>query len=453
MKYHVAMLFQPHLVEYCKNHMPDLSDQFDIEYISYQTFAELARLYPAIKDRFDGFVTSGICPHQLLSQIGKEDDLACVHFRFDLENTYRILLEECVKRSSVDLSRVGIDFLRNGQSLARMVSENLLPAAASNFEQTISLLSWEELEHFENSVTGDYMERYRQGKLDFVLTYFHSTVNAFQGLPLDCHYLYPSANEYRFAMRTLEKRIFEQKSLQSLPAVIRIDIPADYLNKSSRADLYSAELQHLLLEAVNHLNNNLSLKSGPSYFELYTDSRTLSQLTNRFKSCSLMTFLEKRIAFHGTIGYGISSDFYGARANALKASGFAEEQASGKGGSYLVDQDGLLTCLKCSDEREICWVSSLPSDYVNNVAAKAQLSSQTIRKIIGVLVDEDTDRITSSELINHLGISLRTANRYLANLERNGVASVVGHRSIGGRGRPICIYRLDLDYKKLGRPS
>lgn len=449
MKYRIAMLLKQHLIDYCKSNSPDLSDRFDISYYPYETLAELKLLYLSLKDSYDGFITSGIIPHRFLTEIGRDDEVSFACFRFDIENTYRILLQECIRRGSVDLSRVGIDFLSDSSSsLVQAVTENQLPQAASKFEQYVSLLSAQALDEFELALNQHYLERYQQGELDFIVTYFYSTVQTFADLPIDCYYLYPSNTEYRYAMRSVEQHIYQRKTRQSFPAVIHIDFTPMLKGALSKADLYTTELQRLLLETIDQLNNNLSLKNGSGYFELYTDSRTISQLTNKFHTCALLPRLSKISAFRGTIGYGIAADFYTARSNALRAGRFASQQENQENGSYLIDQNRLLTCLTGSDSLDQKWVTNLPSDYVTQVATQAKLSDATIRKIIGVLVEEGTDEISSSELIDHLGISLRTANRYLSSLEHSGLAKIVGQRSVGGRGRPIHLYKLTLQYPK-----
>ncbi len=448
MKYCIAMLLKQHLIDYCKSNSPDLSDQFDIAYYPYETLSELKQLYLSLKDRYDGFITSGIIPHRFLTEIGRDDDVSFACFRFDIENTYRILLQECIRRDSVNLSRVGIDFLSGHcTSLVQAVTENRLPQAAAQFEQHVSLLSAQALDEFEMSLNQRYLERYRKGELDFIVTYFYSTVQAFADLPIDCYYLYPSDTEYRYAMRSVEQHIYQRKTRQSFPAVIHIDFMPLLKNDLDKADFYTSELQRVLLELVNQLNNNLSLKSGSGYFELYTDSRTVSQLTDKFHTCSLLPRLEQKTAFRGTVGYGIGADFYTARSNALRAGRFASQQENEENGSYLIDQNRLLTCLTGADSLDQKWISNLPSDYVTQIATRARLSDATIRKIIGVLVEEDTDEISSSELMDHLGISLRTANRYLSSLEHSGLAQIIGQRSVGGRGRPIHLYKLELKYR------
>ena len=75
-----------------------------------------------------------------------------------------------------------------------------------------------------------------------------------------------------------------------------------------------------------------------------------------------------------------------------------------------------------------------------------KLSSATLMKIINTLRAEGTNEISSTELISRLGVSLRTANHYLANLKNNGKAEIIGKKRPNGKGPNISIYKIDLPF-------
>ena len=52
-------------------------------------------------------------------------------------------------------------------------------------------------------------------------------------------------------------------------------------------------------------------------------------------------------------------------------------------------------------------------------------------------------QLTSQDLIERLGLSLRTANRYLANLTKAGLAQPIGQKALVKKGRPVNIYSLE----------
>ncbi|MEG0379243.1 MAG: HTH domain-containing protein, partial [Eubacterium sp.] len=209
-------------------------------------------------------------------------------------------------------------------------------------------------------------------------------------------------------------------------------------------ELTMAEIQTTLLEYIKITQNSLSLKSGYHYFELYTDAETIRKLTGDFKHCALYPVLSEKTAFSGTIGYGIGMDFYHARSNAVDACRYDAAFADHDTVSYLINAEDLTTGLLKESSKAPGIVYDLPKDHIQKIAKEVKLSSETIFKIMGVLKIENTDTLTSAILIKRLDLSLRTANRYLTNLEKYGYAEIIGKQQPMGKGRPINIYRLFL---------
>nr|WP_276514570.1 winged helix-turn-helix transcriptional regulator [[Clostridium] scindens] len=52
-------------------------------------------------------------------------------------------------------------------------------------------------------------------------------------------------------------------------------------------------------------------------------------------------------------------------------------------------------------------------------------------------------RLTTQELAERLGVSIRNANRILKNLKTGGIATLVYKQSSISKGRPINIYELN----------
>lgn len=52
-------------------------------------------------------------------------------------------------------------------------------------------------------------------------------------------------------------------------------------------------------------------------------------------------------------------------------------------------------------------------------------------------------RLTTQELAERLGVSIRNANRILKNLKTGGIATLVYTQSSISKGRPINIYELN----------
>ena len=86
---------------------------------------------------------------------------------------------------------------------------------------------------------------------------------------------------------------------------------------------------------------------------------------------------------------------------------------------------------------------NLPDD-IFQIAEKCKLSTLTIQKLISIVKMNGSYEITTNELANHLGVTVRNANRILRNLENGGHATIAHTRSTASKGRPVKVYRLNL---------
>ena len=445
MEYKIAMLLKPHMCAYCENNFGDEFGGIPLTYFPYSTLDEMGGIFTQIKARFDGVVTSGLIPHNLVLSLLHQDEISAAYFGFDIENTYRIILEQSVCRKDFNLSRIGVDFIPAEEDVARVIAENRLPSLVSKFEKWLLSIPPKRLAEEEAGIAQRYLERYRRGEIDFIVTYFHSTTLEMARHGIDCFYLYPNSNEIQHTFDGLIKSIRLRRA--ALPAIVRIDLrPGQDTGDSTAEELRMATLKKTVLELLAGDWNDIVMKSDHRSLELCTDSHVLSRLTDGFSRCFFSAPLYERMGFRGTLGYGISSNLYHARLGAVDASSYASHFRDAKPHSYLIGMDEKLVHLPFGHAAEHSAQIASP-EWVRGVAEQVHLSPETIMRILSVLQEEKTDRISSTELIGRLGVSLRTANRFLANLHSNGMAELVGYRHAAGKGRPIAVYRILLEEK------
>ena len=150
-----------------------------------------------------------------------------------------------------------------------------------------------------------------------------------------------------------------------------------------------------------------------------------------------------------SVGYGVGNSFFRATKNALEAAQYALELDSASKASYYIDNNGTITALSHKALSQETWIDQLPKEKLVTLAEQASLSVDTIVKILSVLHAMDSKQLTSQDLIERLGLSLRTANRYLANLTKAGLAQTVGQKAMVKKGRPVNIYSLEALAKDL----
>lgn len=439
MAFHVVMLVKEHLAQYCARSFSLDSEDITLSYQTYDTLDQLVEEYRRLMGTCDAIITSGPVPHTVLRDLREPEQPVLGYFHFDIENFYRIILRESVRRSCLDLSRIGTELLPCHVSLQQAIEEDRLPYYSKIFQAHLTSLSRQEFQQEEEQIARDYQQAHREGKLDYILTYFYSTVTAMEAQDIDCFYLYPSEKEFQRTIDYVYHQISLRQAQKSFPAVIQLSLGDD---DSINDELHLSELYTALLEYMRQQQYNAVVKQGNGCFHIYTDHQTVKTMTDGFASCPLTRSIPLVRQLCTAIGYGVGSDFFRAKQNAGEAIQYSLGLDTGRRASYLLDGEGNIKLLSHRTAPASDWISVLSRDLLLSFADRASLSVDTIVKLLSVLRAVGTDQITSQDLMDRLGISLRTANRYLANLTRAGLAQVVGQKPSAKKGRPVSIYSL-----------
>lgn len=443
----IALILKEHFREKINSYMPNKPEDVEFDFFPYTTILELQQVFLTIKDQYDGFFVSGLIPLQAIKILGeKSRDAIIGHSSVNVENVYQALLHHIITSGieNVKLSRVGMDFLNDEKTLEELIREGKFAQAAYSFEKYwSSLKTVEAIEAEELRVQDFYVKQCREGKLDIIITYYYSVLERLRDTDIRCYYVYRGEWAFWNSIEELKKSIFIKKFNKNRTAVIHI-------NTEKARDIYKDEYELFRLELVRtviqfnerHFNKAI-FKANYDDLELYMDYETMNQLTKGFKSCPLLPLLIKEIDFPGSIGYGLGDNIYQARLNAINASHYGKNRLKDKAGSFMMDQNEALTFLSSGASPDPNPIFTVRAGHVSEIADKVKLSSETVLRIAEVLNMLSTNEITSQDLMSRLGISLRSANKFLSNLEKGGFASVCGRKRNGIKGRPINIYRVD----------
>lgn len=448
MYYRIAMLLKPELIEYCESQILENREDIKLSYFSYTTMEEFELLSRKICEDFDGIITSGVLPDTVLSQKEYAKSICRSYFGFDIENVYRLILSELLLQPHLKLDQIGCDLLFEQCTLPDVILHNrMYPLAMSMWERMIKTVSYEEMVQGERQLADAYIQLFRKNEIAFALTcsLYVTEILKKEGYP--CGYIFPSASTIQHVIEEICRAVDLKRARGIAPAVIRIDLhnirPEE--NSFDRAQ-YIIALGKALSEFAQSECGELTLKNGADNFELYTEQSILSRLTEEYRSCPLSAFLDPVLYESVSVGYGLGAGFYQARTNAVNACSYSHNCKDGQAVSFLIDEAGRLTGLTGRSDKEARRPIALPADYIEKTALQVKLSTNTLLKILGILKAEGTNEISSTEIVNRLGVSLRTANRYLSNLEKYGKATIVGRKKHSGTGPNINIYKIDLLY-------
>lgn len=434
----IALLLKEHYREHAVQWQKRLSPKVQTEFVSYSTFEELEACFYELKDRVDGIYVSGIMPYRALQILISEEDQVCLaHSPIDMENTYRILLQKMVESGVHTLSRIGMDFLRGNADLENLIRTEKFSQAVHEYEtKWEKMKTVEEINEEEQAICQYYREQCRKNRFDMVITYFHSVAESLREFDVECFYVYPSVQTFLQSIEGLQKNISLMAMKKKMPAVIYIDLDA--------ADRKGSDIRRAMEQFNKKYLNQMMLKENYAGLEYITDYAFLRKITDGFSKCRIGAWLQEQTGFMGAVGYGLGNNLPQARLNAIDASHYGRNIKGNGCASVLIDgEENLIVLKKGSTEQSI----NVSEGYISEIANQVKLSSETILKVIGVMQTYGTAEITSQELMDALHISLRTANKFLSNLEKNGYAQVAGLKRSGNKGRPVNVYRILMNYE------
>lgn len=446
MKYKIALLLKEHYRVFCEEQVNNKPDDMETDFFPYTTLEELQKIFKEIQGRYDGFYVSGLIPLQAIRNVGKQgrDALIC-NSDVEVANTYRILIQYLTGPNPVQLSRIGMDFLRYETNIEEVIAQNRFSEVVHGYESRWKTLpTLEEIEAEEADIVAFYKKQIEENKIDLIITYFYSVVEFVKKYNIPCYYVYPNPRAFRESMESLKKSISLRKMQKDKAAVICIDKEDMRAGKKDIFEKFDRDLEKNIQRLNRQQYNQLIFKNGYHNFEIYIDYSYMSQITKEFTECPMYEKLAEELGFIGNIGYGVGANLYQARLNAIDASHYGRNGGKNAGGSFLIDENENLTVLKQGQMTSTVKVSE---DYIQRVANAVKLSAETIVRIMGVMNVMGTNEITSQDLVRGLEISLRNANKFLSNMQKHGYAEIVGQKRDGNKGRPINLYRLRLDYK------
>lgn len=297
-----------------------------------------------------------------------------------------------------------------------------------------------EEDRFEKKLLDFHRNCYRQGRVSLCVTSMEHIAEPLRAEGIPCVRIYPVKEVLQEQIYRLQILHLSAKKNQGRMAVIAIQLnyvsfdeqnlmfqeweqlqcQNEYrknvysLAQRMEAAVFSGDGNHFFIVTSKNYLMNVFLKDS-TYWEF-------GQLGRRFP--------DNRIY----IGIGIGNTTLEAKSRAMMALNRSASGHSGK--SYMIEEENKTIELLFPGENS----AELPS--LSFLAQRLHLSTATLGKLSETLeiCGKEMDAATLAE---KLQISVRSANRMMAHLEKEGYAAVVGKQS-SGRGRPSRILRIEL---------
>lgn len=432
----LAIVTTEYLRDFTKKSLTDIGIPLDYELYLYSSFSDIVSVYEDIPHDIRGIITSGRFAAETIRKAHPDSSRVITSYDADDAGMYWLLLQ--LRRSpQFSPSRVYIDFFDvMGIELEEYMYSPSRVTLHDMLTSYMRGMTLERLLKVEEFCVNRHMQLWQQGKTDISVTRFSSIAQYLEDSGLPVRFAYPSLHHIKETCVQALTDVQIKMLQQNLLAVIEITVAAG----DSEEEVH--EWTNNLAVALNNFKKtnvyDFMLMPIPHGFEILTSRKAVIQLTNNSKGCRLQGYLRQNLDAPACIGYGIGNNIYQARVNAIAAN--REARLYKSGGSCLINEkDDLIPRLE-DISSVVVRRGTHPS--LHQASKKSGLSPMTIQKIIAVAREMENHRVTSQDVANKLGITRRSANRFLSALAKTKTAKIVSEKNSTTKGRPERVYQI-----------
>ncbi|MBM7714701.1 hypothetical protein JOC94_001673 [Bacillus thermophilus] len=287
-----------------------------------------------------------------------------------------------------------------------------------------------------------HYDLYKQNKVDCCITGIHSVYKKLNELGVPSYRLIPTKMDIRDKMliATQRSEIMQFQSSQISILILQIHEMSHLISKSNvsfDAHRLSLKLQEIVIEFAEKIQGSF-IQQGIEKFIIFSTRGTLEDQSNQ----SIFDLLEKiklitNLPANLGIGYGIT--VVDAEQNAYLALNHANQYD--KNTIMLVDEKGVVNG-PLFDKNSISFTRRIHDSEVVDKLQLAGVNVSTYTKVLAVQEKLRNGSLSAHELAKWLGMTQRNARRILSDLEKHGLAQIVGEEVPGTRGRPRRIFKV-----------
>ena len=405
---------------------------------TYDNFEHISKVYRQFADSADAFLVSGPSAKRAIELACGSTSKPIMFFKVDSDALHRDMLKLAVENREQDFSRVVMDFLLPldcGYTVKDFLAMDDFESVDAAIQNWVTETGTREVGGAENAIMERLLELWRKKEMDLVICEYSSIVPALDALGIPYRCPFPTDAYFSNLIREILARL-ELKQLQdNLPAIVQI-MP------EHPSELTAAQLEQFRQEVRSYIQDNLIdcvEQEANNTLVLISTLQVVRFLTQDFRFCRLSSHLKPLLDFPVTIGYGIGATVSHAIANVQIAC--REAKITGK--SHLMDSSGNLIGPLDSEHRMVVNTNSIAN--ISYLSKRCKLSTMTLQKLAAYLDSRGNSNITTQELAQRFGITIRNANRILTNLCKGGVATQVYTQTSHSRGRPIQVYHINFN--------
>ena len=442
MKTKIVIITSKYLHPFAEKAFEEFKEDCDVIIADYTNFDHIADIYRKYENIADGFMISGTTAMSAIEHHVGEFKKPVISFHADMISFYHALIKLFLERRDLDPKRCIFDFMlpiiKDPENPTEATVDYLIHELDLN-NLALTMDKWA-----DKSTTGDFsiiemnialktIELWEAGKIDLVFCTYSSTIPLLEEKGVPNYFLYPVKDQLESQIKELLAQIKLEKYRENLPAAIAIADRNESSHEESEAKIREAIKKikkEFLIDAI------LQAESGIYY--IYTTHRVVAMITKNFEIGYFVSMLKDDFGISAAIGYGIGKNITEAKKHAENA---LRESWNSDGSFVMNETSQLIGPLGASQLPG--FQQELP-DNIFKIAENCKLSTVTIQKLMSIVKMNGSYELTTNELADHMGVTVRNANRILRNLESGGAATIAHTRSTTSKGRPVKVYRLNL---------
>lgn len=437
MRIHIAIVTTEFLRDFINDSIRRLNIDMEYDIYTYGRFEDIPELYRSMPDTVSGVITTGSFPTLIIERSFPETRRVIRTINNDDADLYKLLLMLTQTHPGLSLDRIYLDPVAPmGMTLHDYIMEDLETSFTERIAAYLAGKDLASIIEMEKLYCDTHCKLWNEGRIDISITRFSSIMYTLKAAGIPCYFAYPSlAYMGRICHETMQAVQLQQLSDNQI-AVLMITAAksADPVEQCRRQDL----LHKTLVRFSSLTPYDLMPRITPHGVELLTNRRALTALTSDFRDCRLQADVKARLGFAINVGYGLGTNIYQARLNAVDAN--REAALYPAGASCLVNENGDLIGPLHSDAAMV--VPRDVSPELRAIAQRSGLANHTVQRIAVAVSTAEEGRVTARSLAEKLSITTRSANRFLSALHEAGLAQIDEVMRSSKRGRPERVYSI-----------
>lgn len=406
----------------------------EITVFTYKKVAEIKPLYQANHLLFDAIVLNWLA-NMVLRNSNVPYRVPTYYYVANERDFYKKLFYISRKYPTLNFSKVTFDFEKFIDRIDFEDLEEVENIYKKNFESHVT-----NLENFYEDILQRHLDLYNSSEVELSITAFSNLVDTLSRQGVKVELITASQKTIQELFERVILEVQNKQLLDSHVVVGKITSEALVPSKTENDNVeFNQSLLHtLLLEYTKKNYLTMIIQNHSFYFEIFTSQKELQMITNNFEHDYLGETLTENLKFEINIGWGIDQTIDEARKKAHLANHEAQQQAKP---SLIITENNQLVPLN-ADEATVKMADESPE--LHSLSEKLDVSVLLIQKVMAVMNSMNTNVLSSADIASHLGITIRSSNRILNELESKGIAELTYKKHEKLRGRPKKFYKIQL---------